>query len=102
MAVPALEAVLSGRAGPEGVREAVRAAPVRRAAASLLVPGVELGPVRLDRVKLKPGRKLSVWGRATAIDGEGRRCEVPLAATWVPPGASHPRLGGWACRGHRT
>lgn len=98
MAVPALEAVLSGRAGPEGVREAVRAAPVRpavrRAAASLLLPGVELGPVRLDRVKLKPGRKLSVWGRATAIDGEGRRCEVPLAVTWVPPSDFAPPSGG--------
>jgi hypothetical protein len=55
---------------------------------------VDLGPVRLDRVKLKPGRKLSVWGRATVIDGEGRRCEVPLAATWVPPSTFAPAGAG--------
>jgi hypothetical protein len=89
MAAPALEAVLSGAAGPAGVRAALRSSPlrgsVRRAVAGLLAPGAALGPIRLERVKLKPGRKLSIWGRAAAVDGRGARDEVPIAVTWVPP-----------------
>jgi Phosphotransferase enzyme family len=92
MAPPHLGAVLSGAAGPDGVRTALGAPsvrePVRRAMVGLLAPGAVLGPVRFDRVKLKPGRKLSVWGRAAVVDGDGTRTAVPVAITWVPPPAA--------------
>jgi hypothetical protein len=109
MGAPALEAVLSGAAGPEGVRAALRAPAlrrsVRRSVDRLLAPGAELGPVRIDRVKLKPGRKLSVWGRAAVADAGGVRHVVPLAATWVhrrsssADGAPAPRADDARSRG---
>jgi aminoglycoside phosphotransferase (APT) family kinase protein len=79
--------VLSGRAGVAGVRSMVCGVPSRRrlrtALAALLADGATLGPARLERTKLKPGRKLAAHYRIGVRDRDGVRHERAVAVTWA-------------------
>jgi aminoglycoside phosphotransferase (APT) family kinase protein len=88
-----LAAVLSGRAGADGVRRFLEGAPAREAWArleALLEPGAAVRDFRIHRVKLKPGRKLSAWCVALVRDPRGHLCSRHVAVTWSPAGSPLP------------
>lgn len=78
-------AVLTGRAGAEGVRrflEEELAAAAGARLERLLEPGAALRDCRIHRVKLKPDRKLSAWCVAFVRDRRGNLQARHIAVTW--------------------
>jgi Ser/Thr protein kinase RdoA (MazF antagonist) len=81
-------AVLSGEAGPDGPRAALRPGALRsqvRAALTDLLDhplALALGPCRLRRTKYKPGRRLNACFDVV-IPGQAQRA---VSATWRPAG----------------
>src|ERR1700739_2419430 len=78
---------LSGNAGPEGIQQMLLSGPshaaLRRELGALLAAPNILGPCRLQRARLKPGRKLIAYYDAhIRVDGNGRDSIRPVFITW--------------------
>jgi len=83
--------IVAGGAGVDGVRrflEGEAATAVWTRTADLLGPGTALRDCRIHRVKLKPGRKLSVWCIATVRDRRGDLGCRHMAVTWSSAGSA--------------
>src|SRR2546427_9682473 len=90
--------VLSGRAKLEGIQWLLLSATTRRALRgqlrALLSAPATLGPCRLRRTRLRPGRKLTAYYDARVhMEGiEGYRVR-PIAVTWTVDGEADGRQG---------
>ncbi|PYU35943.1 MAG: hypothetical protein DMG28_01680, partial [Acidobacteria bacterium] len=90
--------VLSGRAKLEGIQWLLLSATTRRALRgqlrALLSAPATLGPCRLRRTRLRPGRKLMAYYDARVhMEGtEGYRVR-PIAVTWTVDGEADGRQG---------
>ena len=79
--------VVTGSAGARGLRRFLEGEPAAAAWArldALLEPGAAVRDCRIHRVKLKPGRKLSVWCIAIVRDRRGDLQCRHVAVTWSP------------------
>jgi aminoglycoside phosphotransferase (APT) family kinase protein len=77
--------VITGSTGADGVRRFLEGEPVAAAWARLerlLEPGAAVRDCRIQRVKLKPGRKLSAWCVAILRDPRGKLHTRHVAITW--------------------
>ena len=85
-----VDAVLAGVDGVDGLRQFLRGGlarrDLRRHIGRLVADPWTLGPCRLRRAKLKPGRKLSAYYEVLLADEDaGGHARRAVAITWTPP-----------------
>ena len=85
---------LSGQGGLAGVQWLLNEPPAREALratlAGMLEPGTEIGAMKLDRAKYKPGRYMQAYYAVELIDVTGTHTRL-IEVNWLPPGKPDPR-----------